>query len=82
MERGLKEFNWRISNFTEQELPPSIAFELFTTYGFPFELIKEIAEEKGLIVDNLKYVVSKSSIISIEIFPISFAKMSIIASCT
>ena len=28
------------------------AFDLFTTYGFPIELTKEIAAEKGLVVDR------------------------------
>ena len=31
------------------------AFELYTTYGFPFELTQEIAEEKGMSVDETGY---------------------------
>jgi len=31
------------------------AFELYTTYGFPLELIKEIAKEKGVPVDETGY---------------------------
>jgi alanyl-tRNA synthetase len=37
---------------SEQVLPGKIIFDLYTTYGFPFELIKEIAKEKGLLVDE------------------------------
>ncbi|NQV13282.1 MAG: alanine--tRNA ligase [Parcubacteria group bacterium] len=33
-------------------VPGFVAFRLFTTYGFPFELIKEIANEKNLKVDE------------------------------
>ncbi len=58
--QGLKEFNWRIShgekgNIIKSELPPSVVFELFTTFGFPFELIKELATEKGLDVDEEQF---------------------------
>ncbi|MEK9131580.1 MAG: alanine--tRNA ligase [Patescibacteria group bacterium] len=57
LERGLKEFNWHTQTYVngtlvEKELPPSIAFELFTTYGFPFELIVEEARARGLTVDK------------------------------
>ncbi|MEW6610865.1 MAG: alanine--tRNA ligase [Patescibacteria group bacterium] len=31
------------------------AFELYTTYGFPLELIQEIANEKGITVDEAGY---------------------------
>lgn len=60
LEKGLKEFNWRIGSevkgeIPQQELPPSIAFELFTTYGFPFELIVEIAKERGMTVDEQQF---------------------------
>ena len=54
---GMKEFNWRIKEFkngrhTQDELPPSVVFDLVTTYGFPFELVKELAHEKGMIVSE------------------------------
>ncbi|MEK7504994.1 MAG: alanine--tRNA ligase [Patescibacteria group bacterium] len=41
LERGLKEF--------EKGIDP---FILFTSYGFPLELIKELAQEKGQLVDE------------------------------
>jgi alanyl-tRNA synthetase len=63
LENGMKEFNktvgpisvgWeggktrQVSGVT---LPGQIAFRLYSTYGFPIELIVEIAKEKGLEVD-------------------------------
>jgi alanyl-tRNA synthetase len=44
LEAGMKEF--------EKGIDP---FILFTSYGFPFELTKELAKEKGLIVDEAKF---------------------------
>ncbi len=41
LEKGLKEFEKGISPFV-----------LFTTYGFPFEMTKELAEEKGIKIDE------------------------------
>jgi alanyl-tRNA synthetase len=42
--RGLKEF--------EKGIDP---FILFTTYGFPIEMIEELAEEKGIKIDKEKF---------------------------
>jgi alanyl-tRNA synthetase len=55
--QGLKKFNWRIGDVkngirSQEELPPSIVFELVTSDGFPFELVKELASERGLLVDE------------------------------
>lgn len=44
LQQGLKEFENGIDPFT-----------LFTTYGFPFELTREIGEEKGIYVDEEKF---------------------------
>ena len=41
LEKGLKEFEKGISPFV-----------LFTTYGFPFEMTKELADEKGIEIDE------------------------------
>ena len=44
IEKGLKEF--------EKGGDP---FVLFTTYGFPIEITKELAEEKGIKIDEVKF---------------------------
>ncbi len=44
LEAGMKEF--------EKGVDP---FVLFTSYGFPFELTKELAKEKGMTVDEDKF---------------------------
>ena len=46
--RGMKEFKRiAVSNISGQD-----AFILFSTYGFPFELTKELADESGITVDE------------------------------
>ncbi len=37
------------------ELPAAVAFELHDTYGFPFDLTREIAADEGMSVDELKF---------------------------
>lgn len=44
LEKGLKEF--------EKGTDP---FVLFTSYGFPFELTLELAKEKGIAIDEVKF---------------------------
>jgi alanyl-tRNA synthetase len=53
---GLKEFEKIITayinnNISVKVLPGDVAFNLYTTFGFPIELILEIAKEKGLEVN-------------------------------
>ncbi len=49
LKKGLKEFEKRISkgSFDAED-----AFVLVTTYGFPFELLEELANEKGVQIDK------------------------------
>jgi alanyl-tRNA synthetase len=53
--RGLKEFNWRLQTIAGDQLPPSVAFDLVTTYGFPFELVQEEAQARGMTVDKNQF---------------------------
>ncbi len=52
---GEKKFYEIISNLSAKEIPGAEAFLLYDTYGFPIELTKEYAEEKGLIVDEVGF---------------------------
>lgn len=62
LERGMKEFDkmWvgeqDVSSQTGysavQHISAENAFMLFTTYGFPFEMTQEIAQERGMSVDE------------------------------
>lgn len=49
LQKGLKEFEKRQGG---DLISADDAFVLFTTYGFPIELIEEMAKEKGLTVDK------------------------------
>ncbi|MEK7160998.1 MAG: alanine--tRNA ligase [Patescibacteria group bacterium] len=46
LEQGFKEFE-RLKTISGQE-----AFNLYQTYGFPFEMTEELAKEKGLEIDE------------------------------
>lgn len=48
LKNGLKEFEKRVANSKISGLD---AFILFSTYGFPVELIKELADEKKIQID-------------------------------
>ena len=50
LDRGYKLLNEFIDN--QKDIDGENAFKLYDTYGFPFELTKEIAEENGLKVDE------------------------------
>jgi len=45
-----------IKNSTDKEVSGEIAFLLYDTFGFPFELTLEVAEEHGFIVDKLSFL--------------------------
>jgi alanyl-tRNA synthetase len=49
LEHGMKEFEKVAAT---GHIEPSEAFTLFTTYGFPFEMTLELANERGIDVDT------------------------------
>ena len=56
IEGGLKEFNRVIKTLKQGDIIDGrVAFRLFDTFGFPFELTEELAKEKGIIVDKLGF---------------------------
>lgn len=60
LERGMKEFNWQAATYesgklTNRELPPTVVFDLVTTYGFPYELVEEEAKRRGLTINKEQF---------------------------
>ena len=53
LDRGYKMLEEFISE--KKDIDGESAFKLYDTYGFPFELTREIAEENGLAVDEAGY---------------------------
>ncbi len=49
LEKGLKEFN------KLTEVSGTAAFNLYQTYGFPFEMTEEMAKEKGFVINKNKF---------------------------
>ena len=54
LERGLKELE------KEPQLTGEVAFKLYETYGFPFELTQEIAREQGQDIDESEFIAAKT----------------------
>lgn len=52
LEKGLREFE----KVADSAITGKQAFALFSTYGFPLELTKEIASERGLTVDEQAFL--------------------------
>lgn len=52
LEKGLREFEKKVSDSTLTELSGTDAFHLYDTYGFPIELTEELAQERGIKVDT------------------------------
>lgn len=51
LEKGLREFD-KLVNKNSKVIDKDIAFKLYDTYGFPIELTKEEAKDRGLEVDE------------------------------
>ena len=52
---GILEEALRRARDSGEELPAEVAFELHDTYGFPFDLTREIAEDHGMHVDEGRF---------------------------
>jgi alanyl-tRNA synthetase len=52
LQEGLKQFSKVAGEAAEKRIDGKTAFHLYDTYGFPFELTKEMAAEQGLTVDD------------------------------
>ncbi len=52
LEKGLNILNDRLKSLNGKMLHGEIVFELYDTYGFPDELTRMIAEERGLEIDQ------------------------------
>ncbi len=55
IDSGLEVLNEMIENSEGNELDAADAFKLQDTFGFPIDLTKEILEEKGMTVDEVKF---------------------------
>jgi len=57
IEQGLKEFDKVLSHLPQgmSVFPGKTAFRLYDTFGFPIEMTKELAEEKGYTLDEEGY---------------------------
>jgi alanyl-tRNA synthetase len=60
LEAGLKEFEKIIKFYMNEKLvdrtlAPHAVFNLYASHGYPFELIKEMAKERGLVVDEMQF---------------------------
>ncbi len=58
LESGLKEFNRLVESLSGDTIDGQNAFHLFDTFGFPIELTRELAFEKGLKVDMAGFLVA------------------------
>jgi len=53
LDRGIQLFEDSTKNLKENRaIPGDVVFRLYDTYGFPFDMTKQMAEERGLIVDE------------------------------
>ncbi len=55
LQTGLKALEDGLSRIREREIPGDLAFLLYDTYGFPIDLTRDIARERGLTVDMKDY---------------------------
>jgi len=52
LEKGEKQFQKLVQTLEQKTINGKQAFDLYQSYGFPIELLKEMAQEKGVKVDE------------------------------
>ena len=55
LEQGMKLLGETLHNLAAQTIPGEVAFKLYDTYGFPLDLTRDIARERGLSVDEAAF---------------------------
>jgi alanyl-tRNA synthetase len=55
IDKGTKRFEKIILNLKSKRIPGIEAFHLYDTYGFPIELTKELADERGFKIDKVGF---------------------------
>lgn len=58
LENGMKLIEDYIADLTGSVIDGEVAFKLYDTYGFPFDLTADVAREKGLTVDEAGFKVA------------------------
>ncbi len=59
LERLEKFEGWRTSDAGARVLPGDFAFDLYSTYGFPLDLLQVIGIERGFVIDEEGYRLAK-----------------------
>ncbi|MEC8383519.1 MAG: alanine--tRNA ligase [Pseudomonadota bacterium] len=52
IKQGLVLFDQAVSNLTTNVIPGDVIFKLYDTYGFPYDLVADLARERGFTVDE------------------------------
>ncbi|GIV83633.1 MAG: hypothetical protein KatS3mg052_0640 [Candidatus Roseilinea sp.] len=52
LDQGLERLEQEICNLRSPTIPGDVAFRLYDTYGLPFEITRDVARERGLVVDE------------------------------
>ncbi|HRN19093.1 MAG TPA: alanine--tRNA ligase-related protein, partial [Trueperaceae bacterium] len=55
LEAGIQRVSTLLDGLDGAVLPGAVAFDLWQTYGFPLDLTREMAAERGLEVDAAGY---------------------------
>ena len=55
LDQGMSLLNQALSGLEGNVIPGEIAFKLYDTYGFPVDLTRDIAREKGLSIDEVAF---------------------------